>query len=272
MCTMTWFVNDDGYDLFFNRDERLTRSRALPPTIQVHRNQTSTSQNKPVSGDINYISPTDVDAGGTWIAVNEYGFTVCLLNHYQFEQIETYKNWISRGEIVRQFSNIVTLSDAQQMFDSMSLDDYRAFRMFIIEPTGRNLLMVWDGHQERVEQDVTMPKSSSSVDAKNVKALRKQLFVDRRLDESKSAQEYIDYHSSHMPSRSKDSVCMHREDAQTVSLSHVRVADGQIAFRYADGSPCEVALSEPLELALIEHSDGMAETGRAALKIAAAGA
>lgn len=244
MCTMTWFVNDDGYDLFFNRDERLTRSRALPPTIQNHANEDSS---------IGYISPTDVDAGGTWIAANEYGITVCLLNHYQFEQIETYKNWTSRGEIVRQFSNITELVEAQHMFDSMSLEDYRAFRMFIIEPTGNNLLMVWDGHQARIEQNVTMPKSSSSVDAKNVKALRKQLFVDMELDTSKSAEQYIAYHSSHMPSRSKDSVCMHRKDAQTVSLSHVRIASGEISFRYADGSPCEVPLSDAITLPLISQ-------------------
>lgn len=241
MCTMTWFVNQDGYDLFFNRDERLTRSRALPPSIQTHSS----------SGDtIDYISPTDVDAGGTWIAVNEYGVTVCLLNHYQFEQIETYKKWISRGEIVRRFSKVITLQDSQKIFEGMSLEDYRAFRMFIIEPAGNNRLMVWDGHQARVERNVTMPKSSSSVDAKHVKALRKQLFVDLELDTSTSVEQYIAYHSSHSPSRSKDSVCMHRDDAQTVSLSHVSVANGVVSFRYADGSPCEVPLSEPISLVL----------------------
>ena len=237
MCTMTWFVNEDGYDLFFNRDERLTRSRALLPTIQAHES----SEEK-----LSYISPTDADAGGTWIATNELGITVCLLNHYQFEQIETYKNWISRGEIVRTFSAITELAQAEVMFKRMNLDDYRAFRMFIIEPRGENRLMVWDGHAARIERNVTMPKSSSSVDAKYVKALRKQLFVDLNLDESKSADDYIQYHSSHQPSRSKDSVCMHRDDAQTVSLSHVRVNAVQIAFRYADGSPCEVELSEPV--------------------------
>ncbi len=244
MCTMTWFVHDDGYDLFFNRDERLTRSRALLPTIQHHNN---------VDRDISYISPTDVDAGGTWIATNEHGLTVCLLNHYQFEQIETYKNWTSRGAIVRQFSNITELVQAKSMFESMVLEDYRAFRMFIIEPSGDNLLLVWDGHKARIEHNASVPKSSSSVDAKNVKALRKKLFVDLELDKSESAEQYIAYHSSHLPNRSKDSVCMHRKDAQTVSLSHVRVANGEISFRYADGPPCEVALSDAITLPLVPN-------------------
>ncbi len=255
MCTMTWFVNEDGYDLFFNRDERLTRSRALLPSIQSHESP---------QGDLFYISPTDADAGGTWIASNEFGITVCLLNHYQFEQIETYKNWISRGEIVRRFSNITELGQAELMFNTMELDDYRAFRMFIIEPSGSNRLMVWDGHSGRIERNATMPKSSSSVDAKHVKALRKQLFVDSNLEGSKSADAYIEYHSSHLPSRSKDSVCMHRDDAQTVSLSHVRVSATEVAFRYADGSPCEVALSAPLLLPLRESLTACVEQTKVA--------
>ncbi len=253
MCTMTWFVNHDGYDLFFNRDERLTRRRALLPSVQKHELN---------SGGLTYISPTDADAGGTWIATNDMGITVCLLNHYQFEQIETYKNWISRGEIVRTFSAVLDLNQAETMFSGMVLDDYRAFRMFIIEPNGENRLMVWDGHTARIERNVKMPKSSSSVDAKRVKASRKQLFVDMGLDKSKSAEEYIKYHSSHHPSRSKDSVCMHREDAQTVSLSHVKVTSEGVFFSYADGPPCEVPLSEPLFIPL---SKGINDVAVAAL-------
>ncbi len=240
---MTWFVNDDGYELFFNRDERITRSRALAPTLQQHSD---------LNGGLSYISPTDSEAGGTWIAVNEYGVTVCLLNHYQFQQIETYKNWTSRGEIVRQFSSLVDLAEAESLFKAMNLDDYRAFRMFVIEPAGNNRLLVWDGHAARVERNVASPKSSSSVDAKHVKARRKQLFYDLGLENSTSAKEFIAYHSSHHPERSKESVCMHRADAKTVSLSHVKVGAYDIEFRYADGSPCEATLSEPVMLDLCQ--------------------
>jgi len=242
MCTMTWFLTNDGYELFFNRDEQVTRSRALPPSIQKHGDET---------GGLSYLSPTDADAGGTWIASNESGVTVCLLNHYQFQQISTYKNWVSRGEIVREFSQFVDLKQARRHFESLNLDDFRAFRMFMIEPTGRNLLMVWDGHAARVEVNVTGPKSSSSVDAKRVKAVRKQLFSDMGLDSSTSTEDFINYHSSHSPNKSKESVCMHREDAKTVSFSHVTVDLHKVTYRYADGSPCEAELSEPLSIPLV---------------------
>ncbi len=242
MCTMTWFVKPDGYELFFNRDERLSRSHAELPAQH--------EQN-----GVAYISPTDADAGGTWIAVNQFGVTVCLLNHYQFEQIETYKDWTSRGEIVRQFATVESPVLAEQQFRRLNLEDYRAFRMFIIDRTGRNRLFVWDGHSPRVERNVMTPKSSSSVDARHVKALRKQLFADMDLANSVDAKHYLKYHASHQPSRSRDSVCMHREDAKTVSLSHVFVANDKIEFAYADGSPCEAALAKPLRLAADPVSD-----------------
>jgi len=239
---MTWFVKEGGYELFFNRDERKSRSRAELPTSQI-------------SNGVQYISPTDSDAGGTWIASNQYGVTVCLLNHYQFEQIETYKKWTSRGEMVRSFATVATIDAADEKFNLLDLDDYRAFRMFIIDRQGNNRLCVWDGHTSRIEQNVTTPKSSSSVDARRVKALRKGLFADLKLADSKNTSDYINYHASHSPSRSKESVCMHRDDANTVSFSHVSVSSQGVSFRYADGSPCEAKLGPALAMKLIEPLD-----------------
>ena len=235
MCTLSWFVNSNGYELFFNRDERRSRRRAQLPSLQS-------------SGGVQYLSPTDADAGGTWIATNQFGVTVCLLNHYQFEQLETYKLWVSRGEMVRNFATTNNLKHAKKQFFDLNLNDYRAFRMFIITPNGANALFVWDGHLPRIECDVMSPKSSSSVDAKQVKSLRKQLFTDMNLVESQQVDEFIEYHSSHDAGRSKESVCMHRSDANTVSLSHVSVSADAVNFRYADGSPCEAAFGDKLTL------------------------
>jgi len=239
---MTWFVTDDGYELFFNRDELISRSRAELPGIH--------GTNSAQSNGLSYISPTDADAGGTWIAVNELGVTVSLLNHYQYEQIETYKRWTSRGEIVRQFAATHDLRLAERQFLQLELKDYRAFRMFIIERSGQNKLFVWDGHKSRIEHNVTTPKSSSSADAKNVKAQRKQLFKDLQLADRKDTQAYLNYHSSHIPDKPKESVCMHRDDANTVSLSVVKVDSVSVSFMYADGSPCKASLSEPISIPL----------------------
>ena len=240
MCTLTWFKHSEGYELFFNRDESVLRKRALLPTISEQ-------------AGISYIAPTDADEGGTWIATNQMGHTVCLLNHYQFEQIKTYKNWISRGALVRDFADTESLQQAEARFCAMDLHDYRAFRMFIIEPAGGNLLLVWDGHSQRVESDVTQPKSSSSVDAQHVKTIRKNNFQELGLRSSLNHEDYINFHSSHYPNPSKESVCMHRAEAQTVSLSHISVSRNTASFAYMDGPPCESAFGEVVSLKLVNN-------------------
>ena len=238
MCTMTWFVKDNGYELFFNRDERTSRRHAGLPTVQQ-------------ANGTKYISPTDADAGGTWIASNQFGITICLLNHYEFEQIATYKHWTSRGEIVRRFATIEDMNLIEQHFNALDLSDYRAFRMFLIDRNGNNRLCIWDGHLPRVEINVTTPKSSSSVDAMHVKTERKQLFSNRGLVTSQDSKEFIKYHSSHIPDRSQESVCMHRSDANTVSLSHVDVDAEMVRFAYADGPPCMAKMGAPQQIKVI---------------------
>lgn len=242
MCTMTWFKTEQGYELFFNRDEQLSRQRALLPKIQTQ-------------AEVGYISPTDVDAGGTWITLNQFGVTACLLNHYQFQQIETYKDWTSRGEIVRSFASVESVIDAKRHFDKLDLDQFRAFRLFVIERSGKNALFIWDGHQARTENNVVAPKSSSSVNAQSVKAGRVKQFYDANLDRSESIDDYLSYHSGHNPERSEKSVCMHREDAKTVSLTHISVDDVSARLAYADGSPCEAVLMPPTILNLIDSQE-----------------
>lgn len=123
--------------------------------------------------------------------------------------------------------------------------------MFAIDLSGQNLLWVWDGHKPRVEENVSKPKSSSSVDAIQVKQRRKSLFHDLGLADSKNAQDYLNYHRSHVPEPSKESVCLHRDDAKTVSLSHVEVNSNQSNFIYYDGSPCKASPEPAVSLLIV---------------------
>ena len=58
------------------------------------------------------------------------------------------------------------------------------------------------------------------------------------------------FHSSHEPQCGATSVCMHREDARTVSLSEITSSRGQVQFRYFDGPPCKVNAPVVQELQL----------------------
>ncbi|HRC86033.1 MAG TPA: NRDE family protein, partial [Thermoanaerobaculia bacterium] len=74
MCTVSWFWTAEGYQLFGNRDESRSRRQALPPR-------------RAEQDGVAYLAPVDADAGGTWIAANELGVTLTLLNFYQADAV-----------------------------------------------------------------------------------------------------------------------------------------------------------------------------------------
>src|SRR6266496_5302779 len=67
MCTASWTYQQDGYYLLFNRDEKRTRKGASPPRLLTR-------------DGVRFLAPADGDFGGTWIGVNEFGVSACLLN------------------------------------------------------------------------------------------------------------------------------------------------------------------------------------------------
>lgn len=240
MCTLSWFKTAEGYELFFNRDEQVTRRRAELPEIYT-------------SSSVKIIAPTDADAGGTWIAVNQYGLSLCLLNHYDSEiGLDTNREWVSRGTIVRELASNEALGLVELAFAGLDLLQFKPFRLFVLNPAGKSLFFTWDGKQVSMERNIDKPRTSSSYDPQTVRRVRKELFANSGLHDCNDRQRFLDFHASHDPEASAYSVCMHRDDANTVSLSHIVVDEANISFAYADGPPCQAPLSEPLHIPIVE--------------------
>jgi uncharacterized protein with NRDE domain len=87
MCTVSWIHQDGGYQLLCNRDERCARKPALPPRLQGR-------------GEVRFIAPVDGEHGGSWIGVNQFGLSLCLLNRYQDRERETTEPMVSRGLVL----------------------------------------------------------------------------------------------------------------------------------------------------------------------------
>ena len=87
MCTFSFVPTKDGYYAAMNRDERLTRSEASPPST-FHL------------GHLLAIYPFE-GGGGTWIACNQHGVTLALLN-WTFAASDTLTKQRSRGTLIPQ--------------------------------------------------------------------------------------------------------------------------------------------------------------------------
>ena len=187
------------------------------------------------------IFPEDSDAGGTWIGVNEDGLCACLLNFYRHSITAGSAEYVSRGLLVRSILDSPERSVAIDRVMASNPTDYRFFSMLLFDPTSPPVLLRWTGQDDKPEiiDNPTMPKSSSSFRTAEVVASRKDLYGS--WSERADVGGPLMYHRSHEPERGPYSVCMHREDAKTVSFSHITVTRNTVAFDYTPGSPCSTA-------------------------------
>lgn len=246
MCTLSWrFCSDgDGYSLFFNRDELKSRQRALSPKMK----QSSDTSSRP---GVTYLSPTDTDAGGTWLAVNEFGITICILNNYLAPEPKGI-DFRSRGDIVSELTVCQSIQEAETLLAAMNLQKFRGFDLVLFD---REVIQ-WCWDTETFERKTpSMPLTSSSYNSKPVCEARKKYF--NQLSDAQSLEALEAFHSCHLDdnlqpivgaAKQVNSVCMHRDNAQTVSQCFVQVNSRQVSIGYIDGSPCSNAMGIPLAL------------------------
>lgn len=228
MCTLSWLPEPEGYALYFNRDERVTRSAARPPA-------------RAELNGVAYLAPADGDFGGTWIGVNELGVTVALLNRYGETPTEPGPNRVSRGLLVR---SLLDGPSAQRIMDRMAperLDRYQPFTLCAVDPASAILVADWTGTAvlpSRVDAP-GLVRTSSGRDQARAEAVRADTW--RRLaGPGPVTRELLDrFHRSHEPERGAFSVCMHRPEAATRGYSVVTVSPGEVRLAQVDGAPCE---------------------------------
>jgi hypothetical protein len=231
-----------GYEFRFNRDELRSRGEALGP-----RRHDATGR----AGDtVSFLAPVDTDAGGTWIAVNEFGLTVALLNGFRACDHEP-RDFTSRGLLVTQLATSTSAADVETALRADDLVRYRSFRLVVLATGPPVFLAEWDGRHLTVEPNVErrLPIVSSSFDETDVGRARRAAFERIVGDPAAADSAALDtYHKSHDPEPSAYSVCMHRPEACTRSLTLVRVTVNEVAIVYTPGPPGET--DRTLELRL----------------------
>jgi hypothetical protein len=232
MCTVSWAATAGGYELFCNRDERRTRAAAQAPTVRRSRG-------------VRFVAPTDAEAGGTWIAANEYGLTLCLLNRYAEDEPQAAGEFRSRGLLLPELISLRDTAEVVRAVGCASLSQFRPFTMLALAADAPPAAACWTGRRLLVCEeggDSLMPLTSSSFDSTEVVRERVKLFQGMSAGHlSPAAELLMRFHHSHEPERGPFSVCMHRPEASTVSFSRVKVSPVSIEFCYRPGPPCEGA-------------------------------
>jgi hypothetical protein len=227
MCTVTFIPRRGGYALGMNRDEQLTRETALPPT------------RKRIEGR-EVVFPCE-PSGGTWIGLNDSGVCLALINWYSAPgRVET--RLVSRGDVVK---SALRSEDPQAVDEALAEQPLRRvnpFRLIGVFPGSRRV-MEWSWDLKRLARREHAWKSgvwiSSGFDERGAQRSRGKVFAGALKRGRPGTLAWLGrLHRSHEPERGPYAICMHREDAATVSYTEVVVSGGCGILSYSPGPPC----------------------------------
>jgi hypothetical protein len=227
MCTVTFLPRRAGYALGMNRDEQLTRDLGLPPATRWTNGR-------------HVIHPSE-PGGGTWIALNDAGTCLALINWYSVTARVSSKA-VSRGEVVNSASHAESREQVDAALAHLPLARINPFRLIGVFPEAREIAE-WQWDLERLVRTLHRWRAqqwiSSGFDEPAAQRIRSQSF--RRAQRQPSAGR-LDWlrrlHRSHAPESGPFATCMHRADAATVSYTEVTVSPRDAALRYHAGAPC----------------------------------
>ena len=219
MCTVSVIATSAMLRLVSNRDEQRTRARAFPPSLLTF-------------DGVRVLAPLDPESGGTWIACNELGLAVSLLN-VNPPRPSTVAPPKSRGLIVPQLAGCRSLDEVCERTLAIDSRDYAPFRLVAVQ--GSNAVEIEPSKRTitRKHLDVPLMLTSSGLGDHEVEGPRRKLF-DELMGKGFDLYEQQDVFHAHRWSDTPHlSVDMARVDAWTVSRTIVEVRPDRVTMTYA---------------------------------------
>jgi len=223
VCTVSWIHQDQGYSLWFNRDELRTRGPERLPSRET------------LAGTV-VLSPIDADAGGTWLAVNEFGLTLGLLNGSAGRESRT--DWTSRGRLVRDLADAADVEAILERATRTDLGAYQPFVLVALEPGRAGSILRWNGEGLTcLSADSGAPLVSSGLDAEGARRHREALWGEL-VGERAHAAGIEAFHASHLGAPDALPPCLHHDLVETKSQCRVRVDGEHVELVHLAGPPC----------------------------------
>ena len=224
--------------LAMNRDEQKSRPSGVAPRCRK-------------AGLRDALHPGE-PAGGTWIGVNDAGLTLALINWYSKPQRDRAL-CVSRGIVIPHLLAADDISGAGLFLSDLPLDEINPFRLIAVSLAGRAVReWRWDGSEMECRRHGWQRRHWYSSGLDEAAANRKRAGVVRAAGggTAQTPAWLRKLHCSHQTERGAFSICMHREDAETVSYTEIVATRSLVRMQYAGGSPCRKKPGAPRLLPL----------------------
>jgi len=191
-------------------------------------------------GDRQAIMPIDPVSAGTWVAANDAGLVLTLLN-FNPKRPPTDRD-VSRGGVVTTLAACATLDDVLLSLQKINRERMMPFRLVVCDG---ERLVAWcsiDPQESvraiRLKQEQPVMFTSSGLGDHLVEPPRRALFDGWFSGSSETRfQEQDAFHRHRWEDGRHLSVCMERDEARTVSLTTTTVTPGRIAMAYHANRP-----------------------------------
>jgi Transport and Golgi organisation 2 len=228
MCTLSFLPTGQGYVVAMNRDERISRVAALPPAI--------------FSISAGFAAYPHEPGGGTWIAANDSQITLALLNWNDVGNTRKMRKLQSRGSLIPRLIGESALSAVRSGLSVIPLAGMLPFRLVGISQR-ETLVREWRWDSFSLQQ-VEQPWSprhwfSSSLSDAAAERERGKACRDAWRDIPSGTLHWLRrLHASHGTSPGPFSMCVHRDDAATVSYTEIICARTAVHMGYRAGHAC----------------------------------
>ena len=222
MCTVSFIPAGDRFFITSNRDEKLTRKKALAPAVYEYEGR-------------KLLFPKDADAGGTWIAAKEDGDVAVLLNGAFTDHIAMPPYRKSRGLIL---IDILAGEKPSAIFSRINLENIEPFTVVLLE----NKLLFefrWDG-VEKFDKQLSRHQAyiwSSVTLYDDLTILKREKWFAEFLNQNNtpSQQTIMNFHRFTGGGDRNSDLLMNRDGLhQTVSITGLELSSNKTIMQYLD--------------------------------------
>jgi hypothetical protein len=222
-----------------NRDDRYSRPTAIVPAVYQ-------------AGSQQALYPVELGSG-TWIAVNQAGLGFAILNW----SLPKGEKLHSRGEIIPRLAAHSGLEPVAKELGTMNLAGTLPFRLIVVSAREERICeFLWDGSGVEFNSrpwELNHWFSSGHGDTLAERSRRPVCQSADAAPDAGSIEWLRALHRSHAPERGPFSICVHRDDAGTLSYTEVQCDAERVSTGYSPGFPCESSGIAVVDLPRLLH-------------------